>query len=238
LVLANVHWLDKPGHRKVTVENVHGEDRTYPGFVGGDLALGLMLDFRIWYYVGIEVDLIYQNDRGKGTVIVKDHGSFCYLPNGLGGTSSDKYEVEIGQHAWHVPVMAKWSIPWSFYTIEEEDRVRVFPVGFTSLAFGPEFVIPEDASLQVDRSGLSHPLRATASSYVMYTGSLGLERRLIKSIDLRLIASLRGSFNPGPKNSVARRGEYVLANGEVTPLSYKSEWRFQAGATLGLGWFF
>ena len=44
----------------------------------------------------------------------------------------------------------------------------------------------------------------------MYTAAIGAERRLLDSTDLRLMFSLRGSYNPS----------------------------FRAALTLGLGWFF
>jgi hypothetical protein len=238
MVLANVHWLDQPDHRRVTTEGVHGKDRTYPGFVGGDLALGFMFDFRAWDILGAEIDLLYQNDHGRGTIIKKDRGSICYLPNDSFGSSSTEHEMTIGQRAWHIPVLLKLSIPGEKWEIEENDRILVVRKSFSTFAFGPEFVIPQTATLKSVPTGISHPTRATASTYVMYTGSLGWERRLAKSVDLRLILSLRGSYNPGPKNSAQRRGEYHVIDNTVQPFSYKSEWRFQAAASLGVGWFF
>ena len=281
LVLANVHLLDQPENRRVSVANtggkVHGEDRQYPGFVGGDVALGVQFDVRYNGWLGAEIDVFYQNDRGRGTVESKDFGSICYVPVAGRVTNSTDYQMTIGQYAWHLPLLFKLSIPGSATEVEVEEEpardhevrhepygeqpqartgngpvhnarvqrqpkkpriLRVIRKSSTTFAFGPELVFPEEATLQIEPARLKYPMRAKASPYVMYTGSVGWERRLANSFDLRLLLSLRGSYNPGPKNSVQRRGEYAVRDGAVEPIAYYSEWRFQLAATLGLGWFF
>jgi len=281
LVLANVHLLDQPENRRVSVANtggkVHGEDRQYPGFVGGDVALGVQFDVRYNGWLGAEIDVFYQNDRGRGTVESKDFGSICYVPVAGRVTNSTAYQMTIGQYAWHLPLLFKLSIPGSATEVEVEEEpardhevrhepygeqpqartgngpvhnarvqrqpkkpriLRVIRKSSTTFAFGPELVFPEEATLQIEPARLKYPMRAKASPYVMYTGSVGWERRLANSFDLRLLLSLRGSYNPGPKNSVQRRGEYAVRDGAVEPIAYYSEWRFQLAATLGLGWFF
>ena len=239
LVLANVHWLDQLDNNSVSVGGRTGTDERYPGFSGLDAALGVMLDVRYQHFIGVEVDLLWQNDRGTGTITVRDAGSICLIPRIPIPYVTAAYDVTIGQRAWHVPVLFKLSVPGRWHTVHDDDIDREIKKGYVTFAFGPEFVFPGDATLSVSpASGLDYPIRATASNYVMYTGALGAERRLSDSNDLRLLGSLRGSYNPSIGGSAMKRGQYDVVDGNVVPIAYRSEWRYQAAITLGLGWFF
>lgn len=238
LILANVHWLDQLSDNSVTVSGQTGSDQRYPGFAGLDAALGLMLDLRYEHTIGIEVDLVWQNDRGTGTINVNDAGSMCLIPAIHLPFLTAGYDVTIGQNAWHVPVLAKLSVPGRWQTVSDGDTEREIKKSFATFAFGPEFVFPGEATLRVTPRGLDFPLRATASNYVMYTGAIGAERRLLDSTDMRLLVSLRGSYNPRIGGSAMTRGQYDVVDGSIVPIVYKSEWRYQASLTLGLGWFF
>jgi hypothetical protein len=239
MVLANVHWLDAPGDRHVSAGGVSGIDGVYPGFVGTDLSVGFMADARFFDVIGVEVDLLRQNDRGSGTVSFDNQGIPCIIRQNGGPVTvpGPVYTLTIGQGAWHLPFLAKLSIPkrerW-----RDEDGEREVTVRSATLGLGPEVVFPDHAELAVSPDGLCYPQRAVASPYVMYTAALGFEWRLLRSFDLRLTGSLRASFNPGPGDSVDRRGEYALVGSEVQPLSYRSEWRYQLAMTLSLGVFF
>jgi hypothetical protein len=72
----------------------------------------------------------------------------------------------------------------------------------------------------------------------MYTGALGFERRVSDRYDIRLLFSLRGSYNPGAGSAAMQRGEYAVVDSRIVPLAYRSEWRYQAALTFGAGWFF
>jgi hypothetical protein len=274
LMLANVHWLDKPNDKHVTVRKASGSDGRYPGFVGADLAIGVMIEARFWNFIGIELDVLRQDDHGTGVIQVKDGGSLCLLPSVNIAHGTTAYDVTIGQSAWHIPLLLKLTIPGRLVTVVDRDdreaattndnaddrlddngssthqprqnrrvrphivverRIRKWFLGF---GFGPELVFPGTASLAVAPGGLDFPMHAKASNYVMYTGSVGFERRLSSRYDIRFLVSLRGSYNPGPGESAMTRGEYDLVGGRIVPITYKSEWRYQAAMTLGASWYF
>ncbi len=239
LVLANVHWLDKPSDKTVTLGTLHGTDTQYPGFTGLDATLGLMLDVRYLHFLGVELDLFLQNDRGTGTINVQDAGSICFIPGVKLTLPTRSYAVTIGQMAWHVPFLFKLSLPGRWELVHEDDSTdQEIRRNFATLAFGPEFVFPRSATFNVvPAAGLDHPERAFASTYVMYTGALGFEHRLGTSHDIRLLFSARGSYNPSSGNSAMKRAEYGTASGNVVAVAYRSEWRYQAALTVGLGWF-
>lgn len=239
MLLANVHWLDQPKDKSVTVGRARGTDDRYPGFEGTDATIGLMVDLRFWQFLGIELDLFRQNDHGTGKIVIRDTGNLCFLPGIAVPYASERYQVTIGQSAWHVPLLLKLTIPGHIVVVQDDDVDREIRKWFTTFAFGPELVFPGDANLDVSpESGLDHPLRASASSYVMYTSALGFERRIATSHDIRLLFSLRGSYNPAAGGSAMKRGEYALVESQVVPVTYKSEWRYQAALTFGVGWFF
>jgi hypothetical protein len=239
LALANVHWLDQPADRAVSVGNLVGRDDRYPGFMGGDITLGAMLDVRYLRFIGFEIDLFRQDDHGTGAITIKDAGSLCLIPAVSIPYATSKYNVTIGQHAWHVPLLLKLSIPGRTVIVQREDEDEEIVRAFATFAFGPEFVFPETTSFRVSpERGLDYPIQASASNYVMYTGALGYERRLSDSHDLRLLLSLRGSYNPSAGSTAMERGKYIVANSNIVPVTYESEWRYQAAITLGLGWFF
>jgi hypothetical protein len=240
LILGNVHWLDQIGDQRVTVGKRHGYDERYPGFIGLDATIGLMLDLRYRHLIGLEVDLFRQNDRGSGVINVNDAGNLCYLPSVATPYKTARYRLTIGQYAWHLPILVKLSIPGRKVIVEDDEREvdREFIRWFTTLAFGPELVFPENARFEVSpESGLDYPVRATASTYLMYTGALGYERRLSDSHDIRLLLSLRGSYNPKAGDSAMKRGQYAVVDSTIVPIAYRSEWRYQAALTVGLGWY-
>jgi hypothetical protein len=243
---ANVHGLDQPEHRRVTVDGVRSVDRQYPGFVGADLALGLSLEARYLNAYGLELDLIRQQDYGRGIVKLRGQADVCYVPRVPVSVPTAQYSITIGQPAWHLPLLAKLALlahhDRTGMETREGARQEDHPIyeGYNVLTFalGPEFVFPDKAELDIAPSGLYSPRRAKASNYVMVTGALGWEWRLTRAIDLRLFTSLRGSYNPAPKDSVRLRAEYELSGGQVLAVAYRSEWRYQLGANLGLSWFF
>jgi hypothetical protein len=236
LVLAHGHWIDKPSDRSVAVGSAAGTDGSYPGFFGLHAGLGAMLDVRFFRVVGVEVDLLRQEDRGSGSIEMSGSCACVILNNGPGAGSAEprRYSLTLGQMAWHVPLLAKLSIE----TGGDPERDQEARRRSVSLVFGPELVFPEAATLEASPDGFPGPSRAQASRYLMLTGGIGFERQLTRAIDLRLVGSLRGSYNPSVGGGAGGRAEYEVVGGVIQPTSYRSEWRYQVWSSLGLGVFF
>ncbi len=206
------NFLDKPSDKTLVATDGRqvGPYTFYPGFAGMTAGGGLMLDARFINLLGIEADVFRTSDKGSGDL-------------SIGGY---KLHITLGQSAWHVPVLAKLAVPAPI----------VSPVFFV----GPEFVFPGSASLTVDNPGLP-PMKATASNYTMITFGAGLEIKLpLPALDLRIPFQLRGSVNPGTSGKLRDR-----VNATARPPTYgaqvnsiKSEWKFQAVATLGAELYF
>src|SRR5882724_2560586 len=86
--IAGGNFQDKPD-RGPTDPDVN------PGFGGLTIGGGLMFDVRFIDLIGLELDVIRSSDHGKGT----------YTFNGI------QNKVTIGQGAWHIPILAKVTIP-------------------------------------------------------------------------------------------------------------------------------
>lgn len=143
-----------------------------------------------------------------------DKGSGDITQNGV------KFHLTIGQSAWHLPVLAKVVIPSTLISPE--------------FLIGPEFVFPGKASLTIDPG--TTPTTATASNYTMITFGAGLEIKLpLPALDLRIPIQLRGSVNPGVSNKLVDR---VTTDKAYNVTSIKSEWKYQAVATLGVELYF
>jgi hypothetical protein len=195
-----------------------------------------MLDVRFFRVIGVEIDLLRQEDRGSGTIETSGSCSCVILNNGpnAGNAAPRSYSLTLGQMAWHVPLLAKLSIE----TGGDSERDPDAPRRSVSLLFGPELVFPGAATLEVSPDGFAGPAQAQASRYVMLTGGLGFERQLFRAIDLRLVGSLRGSYNPSVGSGAGGRADYELVAGAIQPVSYRSEWRYQIWGSLGLAVFF
>jgi hypothetical protein len=175
-----------------------------PGFGGLTIGGGLMLDLRFIELIGLEVDVIRSGDHGTGTV------SFNGYHN----------KVTIGQGAWHVPILAKVTIP--------------SPVVAPAFFIGPEIVAPSAASTSVDPPLLAAAFTQKADTYVMLTLGAGVEIKLpLPVLDLRIPIGLRGSYAPGVSSNFADR---TSTNG--TSIVYRSEWKFAVNATLGAALYF
>jgi hypothetical protein len=197
-------FMDKPSDLSAP-----GAD-SYPGF-GGFMgpAGGFFLEGRALGIIGLEIDVLRQNDRGHADLTAS------YTSGGV--TVSSSRTVEIGQKAWHVPVLLKATLP--------------SPLFAPSIMLGPEFVSPDAGEFKVTRpAGQSSSETAAADSYTMFTFGLGGEFKLpIPSVDLRIPFSLRGSVRPGAGNTLADRAKVVDGHAQ-----FNSAWRYQALATLGV----
>jgi hypothetical protein len=143
-----------------------------------------------------------------------DHGTGTY----------NQTKITIGQGAWHLPILAKVTI----------DLPVVAPAFFV----GPEIVLPSKSNVTLDPVPLpgGPVVTETSDTYVMVTFGLGVEIKLpLPVIDLRIPIGLRGSFSPGVSSTFNDRTTINLLPPGVT---YHSEWRFQAAATLGAAVYF
>lgn len=180
----------------------------YPGFAGVGGGGGLSAEVRWRNTLGIEVDLFVSSDTG-----------FAYI---------DLVRVDIGQTAWHVPIL--------FKGISPSNSVR------PSIMAGVELVFP--ASLQVETTPLLSPtatrIGSKAGAYAMLVLGAGLEFPLdIDGYDIRIPFTLRGGFNPGVPNAARDRADYLFRPGSpptVGTVIFSSEWQYQVQATLGVSW--
>ena len=200
-------FIDKPSDRNATKGFGPARDDIYPGFGGGSYGGGLMLEGRFLGVVGLEIDLFRSSDRGRGDVTV----------NGVKST------IELGQSAWHIPLLVKATISISPYV-----RPCIFA--------GPELVFPGDASASASPAAASpvgpNPT-ATVDSYTMLTGGLGFEFKLpIKDVDVRIPLSFRGSYH-SLGSTVGDRVTYTNAGWVID-----TTWKYQTQATLGASYFF
>jgi hypothetical protein len=187
------NFLDKPDRTIL-------EPDIYPGFGGLTAGLGLMFDLRFIKLIGLEADVIRSSDKGSGTDTI----------------NGQHLKMTIGQGAWHVPVLAKLTIP--------------SPLIAPQFFVGPEFVFPSKGDVSTDPS--TNFLRETAGNYVAITGGLGLEIKLpLPVLDLRIPIGLRGSYTPSVSSKFADRYN-------VTTFTLHSEWKFAANFTAGAALYF
>jgi hypothetical protein len=177
-----------------------------PGFGGLTAGGGLMVDGRILDgLLGLEVDVLRTSDKGTGTI-------------NEGGAS---LKLTIGQGAWHVPILAKLTIP----------SAVVAPMFF----LGPEFVFPSKGQVSTDPPlppGIN--VAASADNYVVITGGGGVEIKLpLPILDLRIPIGLRFSYNPGLSSTFSDRTHLV-----GTTLTYSSEWKYAVNVTAGAALYF
>ncbi len=90
LLLAGGSFLDEPDDK-----GVGGFEVAYPGFGGFGTGGGLALDVRWLGIVGLEIDVLFSEDRGSGEINDQD--------------------VKIGQDAVHVPILLKACAPLAVF---------------------------------------------------------------------------------------------------------------------------
>jgi hypothetical protein len=200
-------FMNKPGDR--TYADGKGNrvpDPSYPGFGGFNGPMpGFFIEGRFLGIVGLEIDFIRQDDRAHGDI----------TSNGRTVT------VDVGQKAWHIPVLIKGTLP--------------SPLFSPSVFIGPEFVSPDAGTVVLTPAGsqTSPPASAKADSYTMLTMGLGGEFKLpIPSVDIRIPFSLRGSIQPGFSDTLDDR-EKPPSTATGGTVQYNTAWRYQALATLG-----
>lgn len=185
-----------------------GDADLNPGFGGLTAGGGLMLDGRVLDgLLGVEVDVLRTSDTGRGTVRLSGPGFAA------------DYKVTIGQSAWHVPILAKITIP----------SPLVAPMFF----LGPELVFPSSSEATLDGPGAPAGIvHSSADSYVMITGGAGVEIKLpLPILDLRIPVGLRVSYNPSLSGSYSDRTKFA-ANGTTYDSAWQIAVNFTAGAAL------
>jgi hypothetical protein len=209
------NFLDKPDDTHPKYQGVSIGLETYPGFGGMSGGGGLMLEGRFIGLLGLEVDVLRSSDHGHGDLTIN-------------GT---KFTMTIGQSATHVPVLAKLVAP--------------LPVVRPMVFVGPEFVFPSSAEGKVDPVVVGFPqITAKADSYTMVSFGLGMEFVLpVPSIDLRIPFTLRGGYNPSAGDTLDDRATHTITPAganvvRIDKIEYKSEWRYQTYATLGVAAYF
>jgi len=146
-----------------------------------------------------------------------DHGT------GTVSFNNNSNKITIGQGAWHIPILAKVTI----------DLPVVAPAFFV----GPEIVLPSKSSVSVDPSYAAPAFGQTSDTYVMVTFGVGVEIKLpLPVLDLRIPIGLRGGFAPGVSSAFNDRT--IINVGALPAVTYHSEWKFQAAATLGAALYF
>jgi hypothetical protein len=90
LVAGNGSFLDEPNDKVVSV-NGNNYEAIYPGFGGLGLGGGLALEARFADLIGLEMNLLFTEDVGRGDI------------NGV--------ETTIRQSAVHLPLLLKLSVP-------------------------------------------------------------------------------------------------------------------------------
>ena len=96
--VAGANFLDKPGDQTVGGRDFP-EDSQYPGFAGVALGGGLMFEVRFLGYVGLELDVLFQSDRGTA-----DLESTTRDANG-NIISREEFTIKIGHRATHLPLL-------------------------------------------------------------------------------------------------------------------------------------
>lgn len=206
------------------VLDIQIDDRTrsnvqfpYPGFAGVGGGGGLAVTGSWRGILALEVDLLYAVERAKGDI--------------------NDVDIEIAQAALHVPILFRAQIP--------AGAVRPFVMA------GPEIVVPLDAEVELEVSplpvgvpgeGAFFPTTAegAADTYVAFAFGLGFEFRLpVPDADLRIPFTLRGAYHGvGDKGGDRQSVTCTTTPNRQCTVELKTEWEWQAAATLGLSYYF
>ncbi|MEZ4463379.1 MAG: hypothetical protein R3F43_02385 [bacterium] len=180
----------------------------YPGFGGFSGGGGIAVDVLWRGIVGLKLGLFASNDVGSGSI--------------------NDVDFDIGQTALHLPLLLKVAAP--------VETVRPFFV------IGPEFVFPGDAEASTDFPG-GVAVSAEADTYLALAFGFGFEFVLpVDGMDVRIPLTLRGAWNPSVEDDINGRARFdVERSGNIAQINgavFKSEWEWQAAATLGVAFYF
>ena len=209
LGFVNGSFLTEPDE-KDKVATIQDGNRTYqaqipyPGFGGVGGGGGITTNVMYRGAIGGQIDFLFSNDVGTGQI--------------------NEVDVDIGQGAFHIPVMLRAAIP--------ARTVRPF------LLVGPEFVIPGTPKIETD---LPISPKAKADPYVALGFGLGFEFLLPGEHDLRIPLMLRGNVNfdvpAGTDGRVKLGGVDTTTQPPTASLTEVSTaWQYQAFVMLGFTW--
>ena len=151
---AGAAFLDEPSDQSVQGQTGDAVDPDYPGFAGLVTSVGPTFEVRFLGYVGLELNVLVQEDEGKADLAVRQT---------VNGTSTrGEFTVVIRQSAVHVPLLLKGAIPGRIVT----------PVLF----LGPEFVSVSSTEAVIEGNKPSFHTRdyrtKNPESYTTCTSSL------------------------------------------------------------------
>ncbi len=223
---AGGNFLDKPDDQTIQLANGKtAADPEYPGFAGLTLGGGGFVDVRFIKYVGIEFGVLYTSDKGEAELKITNAGNEA------------KFDITISHNAIHMPLLVKGVIPGA--------------VAQPMLFVGPEFVVPLGDGGDAECEQTSPPaancnslgtkyMMLDTPTYIMVTFGLGVEFKLpLPVVDIRIPLTLRGSIDPGVPETRQHtdtqdgRAKYTINGNAIEKVEYKTEWKFQAAATLG-----
>jgi hypothetical protein len=203
--LVNGSFLSAPDEKTLELsinQNTAIAPLAYPGFGGVGGGAGLNLEFS-WRFVGLSFDIYQSKDQGSGKL--------------------DLISRDMGQSAWHLPLMLKLMIP---------NRV-VTPYAIV----GWEWVKPNQASWEDQKSNIIQPginiggknysYGAYSQNYDAFVFGLGLDIRLLPSLSMPI--RLRGHHSFMKKDTL---NDVMKATD--SQLLFRSQWEWQAELTIGL----
>lgn len=208
----NGSFIDEPAENDKIVE-VDGQlvKLPYSGFggVGYGGGLGFMLGWQ--GIVALETQIIRSFDGGAGNIVY----------DGV------RYEFEMGQTTWHVPLFLRLSPP--------VNPVRPFVFG------GPEWIFVPEGEATFDFSGgnVRDDWDATAGDYRVWSFGVGMDVIIpAGQHEVRIPIALKGSYNTELGTSAEDRTELdgcTVQRGliDCETQAYSSEWQWQAFVTLG-----
>lgn len=209
----NGSFIDEPADNDKNVE-VDGTlvKLPYSGFggVGYGGGLGLMVGWQ--GIAALETEIIRSFDGGAGNI----------LYDGV------RYEFEMGQTAWHIPLLLRLSAPVA--------PVRPYIFG------GPEWIFVPEGEATFDFSGgnVRDDWDAVADDYRVWAFGFGLDVIIPNGEhEIRLPIRFKGNYNTEIGNTAEARTELSGCKVERGLLdcdvqNYRSEWQWQAFITLGL----
>ncbi len=207
----NGSFIDEPAENDKIVD-IDGTlvKLPYSGFggVGYGGGVGLMVGWQ--GIAALETQVFHSFDGGAGNIVYD-------------GT---RYEFEMGQNAWHVPLLLRLSPPIT--------PVRPFVFG------GPEWIFPGSATFDFSGGNVRDDWDAIAEDYRVWAFGFGLDVIIpVGGHEVRVPLTFKGAYNTDLGSSAEARTELdgcTVRRGlaECETQAYVSEWQWQAFITVGV----